>query len=741
MAIQIGTVDGLINITEEKIRCLVNAINEFSKGGVQFARKNNVSLGAAFQRFVEPVYTKTQSSFVLKDILNPVYTKGGKEQSPARITFCRKMGLLNIDDQNDIFELTPLAKELNDDRINIEEYAFILLTKQGVFKNGIFCKNLFAAIAEWFENNSIISEAELRDNMCNLLSDNFIEKTRADIIINALAMCGLTTSIGQGAYVISNLGFADIFSNFRNNQSKLSDSLRDDDAGYTEFIGTLKYGIFDILSPDNIEIFTRKYPNLTRYMQTDKNTVTQHQPLGAPLQQIFYGAPGTGKSHGISCLTSEVKSENIIRTTFHPDSDYSTFVGAYKPTMREVPVVTLVGTQQVQVKDVQGKPVTERRIEYNFVPQAFTQAYIKAWKNLNEPVYLVIEEINRGNCAQIFGDIFQLLDRKDNGYSDYWITPDEELTKFLRSKFETEGIDSAAFDVIRSGEKMCLPKNLHIWATMNTSDQSLFPIDSAFKRRWDWKYVPIDTEKEDWTISVNGAQYSWSDFLQKINFEIGDVTSSEDKKLGFYFCKAQDGEISSERFVSKVLFYIYNDVFKDYDFSRDFFKHKEGERKGKTIGFQEYFHTDGSINQDVVEELLNNLGVDSMLDYENEEGGNATGQSKRNKFVIDGQPPKNMANTGEYIITKYLNENPGLSYAELRDRLPDSLAAGSGLPAVIKMQTDDLKSYERYYKNVDYITSDGVAIKILKQWNSPHFKNIVEFAKQLNWIVTELPSE
>lgn len=460
-----------------------------------------------------------------------------------------------------------------------------------------------------------------------------------------------------------------------------------------------------------------------------------------PLQQIFYGAPGTGKSHGISCLTNNVKSENVIRTTFHPDSDYSTFVGAYKPTMCEVPVVTLVGTQQVQVKDVNDKPVTERRIEYNFVPQAFTQAYIKAWKNLNEPVYLVIEEINRGNCAQIFGDIFQLLDRKDNGYSDYWITPDEELTKFLRSKFETEGIDSAAFDVIRSGEKMCLPKNLHIWATMNTSDQSLFPIDSAFKRRWDWKYVPINTEKEEWYISVNGTQYSWSDFLQKINFEIGDVTSSEDKKLGFYFCKAQDGEISAERFVSKVLFYIYNDVFKDYDFSREFFKHKEGDRKGKTIGFQEYFHTDGSINQDVVEELLNNLGFDSMLDYENEEHGTTAGQIRRNRFVIDGQSPMNMANTGEYIITKYLNENPGLSYAELRDRLPDSLTAGSGLPAVIRMQTDDLKSYERYYKNVDYITSDGVAIKILKQWNSPHFKNIVEFAKQLNWIVTELPSE
>ena len=324
-----------------------------------------------------------------------------------------------------------------------------------------------------------------------------------------------------------------------------------------------------------------------------------------PLQQIFYGAPGTGKSHCIKEITKDIPDDDVIRTTFHPDSDYSTFVGAYKPTMQEVPVLTVIGTKQVPVEDKVGKAVTERRIEYDFVPQAFAQAYVRAWGDLDNPVFLVIEEINRGNCAQIFGDIFQLLDRKDDGYSDYWITPDEELAKHLRSEFSKEdAIDANAPEDIRQGRKMCLPPNLHIWATMNTSDQSLFPIDSAFKRRWDWKYVPIDTSKENWSIMVNGSSYSWGQFLDKMNAEIGEVTSSEDKKMGFYFCKTPDGIIKADKFVGKVLFYVYNDVFKDYGFDRECFK--DGD---ETITFHSFFLPNGDVNEPQVEKLLKKLKV------------------------------------------------------------------------------------------------------------------------------------
>lgn len=142
---------------------------------------------------------------------------------------------------------------------------------------------------------------------------------------------------------------------------------------------------------------------------------------------------------------------------------------------------------------------------------------------------------------------------------------------------------------------------------MNTSDQSLFPIDSAFKRRWDWKYVPIDTAKESWVIKVNGKEYSWTSFLNIINEKIYAKTQSEDKQLGFYFCKAEGNVISAERFVSKVLFYVYNDVFKDYGFDDSFFNSDNGK-----LTFQGYYKTDGEINEEKIAMFLDNLEVEGI---------------------------------------------------------------------------------------------------------------------------------
>ena len=146
--------------------------------------------------------------------------------------------------------------------------------------------------------------------------------------------------------------------------------------------------------------------------------------INTPFQQIFYGAPGTGKSHAVKMETEAWEERGrVVRTTFHPDSDYSTFVGAYKPT-----------TESVQRYDIYNKPMTrdgvpvmEQIITYEFVEQAFLQAYIDAWKNRDEPEFLIIEEINRGNCAQIFGDLFQLLDRGNDGYSEYAMKADKDL--------------------------------------------------------------------------------------------------------------------------------------------------------------------------------------------------------------------------------------------------------------------------------------------------------------------------
>ena len=545
-----------------------------------------------------------------------------------------------------------------------------------------------------------------------------------------------------------------------------------------------------------------------------------------PLQQIFYGAPGTGKSHETNETTR--KYPDTIRTTFHPDSDYSTFVGSYKPTTTEEFVYGLNGDKTICLKDTLGNPLKTSKIDYRFVKQAFLKAYILAWQKMcvedtplvgpltftNKAVYtikevdetkvtyqkehsfpkklvesewnkiwskgsfviptgkqsgksiqhaiiqwiynlkgsettsndfeagwskligdlkpskkievkktkvytltynsdeeyvnvqsqanakrptiqkcyegknhrdsvegiaevlraynlstfeeawirltedvkkgvetninvdntiaeqfLVIEEINRGNCAQIFGDIFQLLDRTDNGYSQYPIEADEDIKKALLEDDPADGLsfggeglklsdgiidelnevfNESSDDIVGKichGQVLVLPKNLHIWATMNTSDQSLFPIDSAFKRRWDWEYKPIVNHiEENWKIQiggVDGVEYDWWTFLEEVNQIINTLTSSEDKKLGYFFAKAKGKVVDTNTLVNKVFFYLWNDVFKDYELStiKTFPKIKDTkDNKERPFAFGDFFNDKtGKIEEEVVKQFLDAL--------------------------------------------------------------------------------------------------------------------------------------
>lgn len=254
---------------------------------------------------------------------------------------------------------------------------------------------------------------------------------------------------------------------------------------------------------------------------------------------IYYGPPGTGKSFSVSKLIAS-KEARTRRVTFHPEYDHASFVGSYKPIMS----VAEDG---------------ERDLSYEFVPQVFSRIYVDAWNDLSNDYYLVIEEINRGNCSEIFGDIFQLLDRKNN----YPVTPFKELKDYLDKEL--------AGNTSISSEKMLLPPNLVIFATMNTSDQSLFPMDSAFKRRWDWEYVPINYEKSSSNLSSKfivklseSESFSWIDFIKKVNEIIkNNENLGMDKCIGNYFVNPGNGIIELKIFVSKVLFYLWNDVFKD----------------------------------------------------------------------------------------------------------------------------------------------------------------------------------
>jgi hypothetical protein len=403
--------------------------------------------------------------------------------------------------------------------------------------------------------------------------------------------------------------------------------------GYSDLhIKKAKNGIFDVW-----------VTNTSEYKDDGKEKLYEEIDTASSdsLQQIFYGAPGTGKSNTIKC---EVDQKDLprVRTTFHPDSDYSTFVGAYKPTSVEVPEMTKIGTKAVPVENPDGTPRIEKKIVYEFVPQAFLKAYTGAWKNQDEPFFLIIEEINRGNCAQIFGDLFQLLDRNDEtGLSDYPISPDEDIQKFLLTDKKygfaalTDAQKAAIPIEVQSGELMILPKNLHIWATMNTSDQSLFPIDSAFKRRWEWQYMPISDGKKGWKIAANGKRYDWWQFLQKMNDKIGSATNSEGKKLGYFFCKAKNGIIDAETFVGKVVFYIWNDVFKDFaEEAGDLFK--DDDENSPLLSFNKFYTVgiDGKtrVVEEKVELLLQNLGVEPIDDVvyveENDLDDNPTDEAR-----------------------------------------------------------------------------------------------------------------
>lgn len=281
--------------------------------------------------------------------------------------------------------------------------------------------------------------------------------------------------------------------------------------------------------------------------------------LDKPQTQILFGSPGTGKSYKTRELTQGKVSST---TTFHPEYDYASFVGAYKPTSEG------------------------ETISYQFVPQVFTKAYIAAWKNLASPHILVIEEINRGNCAAIFGDIFQLLDRDEQGFSEYFIDIDADVASYLQSEL---GADYEAYikDLYFAKKEvfpenafavMCLPNNLSLLATMNTSDQSLFPMDSAFKRRWEWEYLPIDYGKaETIGIQIGDKKYSWADFLRKVNHKIYQITESEDKQIGVWFAKPKENIISEAQFLNKVMFYLWFDVFKNEDNTNQFYIFKIAE--------------------------------------------------------------------------------------------------------------------------------------------------------------------
>lgn len=442
-------------------------------------------------------------------------------------------------------------------------------------------------------------------------------------------------------------------------------------------------------------------------------------------QIIYFGAPGTGKSYAVNEQVGGENNPNAIRTTFHPDSDYSTFVGCYKPMEKD------------------GADDTE--ITYKFCPQAFTKAYVAAWMNPNDDVYLVIEEINRGNCAQIFGDIFQLLDRNANGESSYAISSDNDLSKFLCDEFEKSEIED---EDIKCGRNMKLPSNLSIYATMNTSDQSLFPIDSAFKRRWDWKYVPINKDEEGHYIECGNVHYDWWNFLEIVNPKIDLTTGSEDKQLGFWFAKSENnGKITAEKFVSKVVFYLWNDVFKDYTTdSNNVFKTSNG-----IIKFRQFFDKNG-VSLKVLNSFLEGLGVktiqtsttsmDDSSETMDEDGNvptNTIAEKDFSKYSINDQGSYSKGKVVFEAIKLYVENNATMTNDEI---VRTWLDLGINVPNLIETSTIhnsriQSSSDARVQEKSKELSIEGrESIYVSNQFNVNRINEFMSKVNATNWGIT-----
>ena len=480
---------------------------------------------------------------------------------------------------------------------------------------------------------------------------------------------------------------------------------------------------------------------------------TKTNKLTIPLQQIYYGAPGTGKSYEIDKIT---KVYDTIRTTFHPDSDYSTFVGAYKPTMTKVELRDVSGHVVMDGNDT----VKEDRITYKFVKQAFLKAYLAAWKKYADckdgeevqPQFLVIEEINRGNCAQIFGDLFQLLDRQDNGFSSYPIEADADLQREIAEAFaeedgeyqlpegglELDGVvknyNGKLADEIRSGRILLLPSNLYIWATMNTSDQSLFPIDSAFKRRWDWHYVKIANAGNGYKIKCGDETCDWWTFISAMNEKIATETSSDDKKLGYFFCKpTKEGEpISVERFVSKVMFYLWNDVFKDGD-TKDF---NVCDDPNKTATFEVFYNDDNTVNvANVRKFLVNIVGEDALTKEDDSSSSNG-----KAKFFYNGVP-MTLNKIAQEVVLQFGNSHPELTTAESVKAKFNELCGDFGTN-VIKtegeyQELEKQDSQKRSWQGVDL--DNGIKLYVNTQWRAKNPNdNFMQFISVNGSVKTEL---
>lgn len=327
---------------------------------------------------------------------------------------------------------------------------------------------------------------------------------------------------------------------------------------YKKQDNTYEY-IFKLLINENYDEFDRT-PDIE----------VQHNMFdNIPKNRIVYGAPGTGKSHYLKIESEQLfNKDNIFRVTFHKQYSYNQFVGSYKPT----PIYYKPNVSNGTWYDTNGKLRNELMcpyIDYSIVEGPFLRILIKSLKNPNENYLLIIEEINRANISSVFGDVFQLLDRTDTGESEYGIYFNKDIMNYLIKE-----------NVIQEGQTVKIPKNLFIWSTMNSTDQGVERMDTAFKRRWSFEYISIDAKEdkiqgrkinlpflknigEGWSeaVPVNERMIEWNSFRKLINRKLSINNISEDKLIGPFFMSEYE-LLDENNIKNKLLLYLRDDVLR-----------------------------------------------------------------------------------------------------------------------------------------------------------------------------------
>lgn len=270
-----------------------------------------------------------------------------------------------------------------------------------------------------------------------------------------------------------------------------------------------------------------------------------------PHNRLFYGAPGTGKSHNLNLdLETNFPSNDLFeRTTFYPDSTSGTFMGSYRPT----PIYRNADGEFLEADRKSAAPNLEPIIDYRFVPGPFLRLLAKALANPDHNFCLVIEEINRANASAVFADAFQMLDRDDQGKGKFTVTLAPEASDYLSS--------------MGHGGPVRIPQNMYIWATMNSADQGVLPLDSAFKRRWSMEYVGLndgDDVVQDWELELSflDQPIKWNNFRGAINAHLERQGIAEDRLLGPFFMTRKE-LARPAAFENKLLQYLRDDVVRN----------------------------------------------------------------------------------------------------------------------------------------------------------------------------------